>query len=440
MFPPSRKGKLSASKLKKLGLTKDRMKDKEGFPDALFFYQLLLPIGDTDKNGDDDPRMSFYSEVAAFSNGYATSELRLGSGYAHKFKPVEIQELLQWDGVVVQDGVRGGSDGAIVRRFNKTKYNTAYDPLIAKAFTKTRWLEIKRVYKLCNNLTAPKKGDPKYDPTYKFDLIYKTLVHNTNAITETGGLDLCGDETSWAHQGFAEAGSGIIGLIVGKPHINKGGQIVIVSDVDRLRIRAYLPRHKLHDYPFTQKGPSEVRMIYEQLELLMKPVESDKARWRRPIILPSKPHITWDNFFSGDDILEYAAEKGFGLTMTCRRDRLPGCGAKGGVPSKYWHKEKTNHLGRAKAARYEYPIFAIKRVGDSLIQHTSFQSTSSCNISSVNALNELSLYVASKERGRGSTKRHWGIEMNESRQLYLHTYGIIDHIDHYLQNCNMSYR
>ncbi|MGL5935917.1 MAG: hypothetical protein ACRCZI_09885, partial [Cetobacterium sp.] len=342
--------------------------------------------------------------------------------------------------------------GAIVRRFKKTKYNTAYDKLISKAFTQSRWLEVKRVYTLCNNLTAQKKDDPKYDPSYKYDFIYKTLVHNVNAITHRVGLDLCGDETSWGHQGFGESGTGVVGQILGKPGISKGGQTVIISDVDRLRPRAYVHRHKVHDYAYTVKGPSEVRMIYEQLQLLMPlpptldedddlsvamATIADRKKHPHRGILRGQPHMTWDNFFSGDEILEYAAEKGFGLTMTCRRDRLPG---KGVVSTKYWHKEKTNSMPRPKAARYEQPIFAIKRVGESLIQHTSFQSTSSCNISSVNALNELSLYVACKQRGRGINKRHWGIEMNESRQLYLHTYGIIDQIDHLIQNCFMSYR
>jgi hypothetical protein len=455
MFPASRKGSLSGPKLKQLGMNAKRMKDDEGFPDALFFYQLLLPIGDTSKNTFEDgsfkdPRMPFYSEVASFSNAYATSELRLGSGYGHDFKPVKITELVRWDGVVVQDGVRGGSDGAIVRRFNKTKYNVAYDPLINKAFSKTRWLELKRVYKLCNNLIAPKKGDKDYDPSYKYDMIYKTVVHNTNAITATVGLDMGGDETSFGHQGFGEPDSGVIAQIIGKPGICRGGQTVIVSDVDRLRPRAYLPRHKLHDYAYSQKGPSEVRMIYEQLELLMPlpqttdddTTDDDTAPQVAPYaphrgILRQKPHITWDNFFSGDEIFEYACEKGFGLTMTCRRDRLPG---KGVISSKYWHKEKTNSLARPKAARYEQPIFAVKRIGDSLIQHTSFQSTSSCNITSVNALNELSLYCGSKDRGRGNKKRRWGIEMNESREIYLHTYGIIDRLDHLIKNCMMSYR
>jgi hypothetical protein len=32
------------------------------------------------------------------------------------------------------------------------------------------------------------------------------------------------------------------------------------------------------------------------------------------------------------------------------------------------------------------------------------------------------------------------IEMNEARELYLHTYGTIDQLDHLIQNCCMSYR
>jgi hypothetical protein len=186
LFPDCRKGNLSASILKhRLGMSAEHMKDKEGFPDdALFFYQLLLPMCDTALN-DNDPRKSFYFDVSRFSNTYAMGELGLGTEYGHHFKPVLIPELLRWDGVVVQkDGVRGGSDGAIVRRFHKSKYNTAYDALVSKAFSKHRWLEIKRVYKLCNNMSASKKGGDNYDPAYKYDLIYKVLVHNVNAITE----------------------------------------------------------------------------------------------------------------------------------------------------------------------------------------------------------------------------------------------------------------
>jgi hypothetical protein len=42
---------------------------------------------------------------------------------------------------------------------------------------------------------------------------------------------LCGDETTWGHGCFGEAGSGLVGRIMGKPGILKGGQIVMISDI-----------------------------------------------------------------------------------------------------------------------------------------------------------------------------------------------------------------
>lgn len=122
--------------------------------------------------------------------------------------------------------------------------------------------------------------------------------------------------------------------------------------------------------------------------------------------------------------------------MTCRRDRLPK-----GVPSKHWCKEKTDNGPRAKAARFMCPIFAIKKIGtNSTIQVTSFQLTSSCDIISVNALNQCSLFSQMKQRGRGKFKRQWGIEMNEAHQLCLQTCGRIDTIDHLVKNCKLGYR
>ena len=105
---------------------------------------------------------------------------------------------------------------AILRRFDKRFDNTQFDGSISAVFGKTRWLLIKRIYKLCNNLEAAKPTEDDYDPCYKFKMIYKTIVHNTNAITKKAGLDLCGDETSWPFGGFAEAKSGIVSTIIGK--------------------------------------------------------------------------------------------------------------------------------------------------------------------------------------------------------------------------------
>ena len=55
-------------------------------------------------------------------------------------------------------------------------------------------------------------------------------------------------------------------------------------------------------------------------------------------------------------------------------------------------------------------------------------------------LNNIMLYGREKERGRGSYKRKWVIEMNEARQLYLATYGTIDTLDSRIKQCNVWYK
>ena len=422
------------------------MKQADNAPDSLFFLQLLLPIHDTKRTGiPDDPRMPFYHKVAKWSNSYASNDLDIGNGYGHSFKNVTMDELVKWDGVIVIDGALGGSRGAILRRFDDSREdNLSYCKYVTDAFSKTRFLEVKRVMKLCDNSTAPKKGQPGYDPAYKYDYIFKCIVHNTNAITFKAGLDLCGDETTFGHMGFGPSDTGLLVRQKNKM-VSKGCQLVLVSDVDRIRPRVYLHRHKMHKNAYTLNGPSEARMLWEKMApLLVKDptIGSDEnedpaVEYKPRAIFEQKPHFTFDNHFSGDEIMEYAAAEGFGLTMTCRRDRLPG-----GIPDHYFHQGKTNvQSKRTRAARWEIPIFAIKKCDNgALIQYVSFQSTSSCNIACVNALNSCNLFAKTKERGRGIFKRRWGIEMNEGRQLYLASYGVIDNIDHYLDNCDMFYR
>ena len=65
-------------------------------------------------------------------------------------------------------------------------------------------MKIKHVIKLFNNKVAPKFGDTNYDPAYKFDFIYKTIIHNANAITKWADLEQPGDKTTWIHVGFGE--------------------------------------------------------------------------------------------------------------------------------------------------------------------------------------------------------------------------------------------
>lgn len=58
------------------------------------------------------------------------------------------------------------------------------------------------------------------------------------------------------------------------------------------------------------------------------------------------PPFTWDNYFSGDQIMDYVGGQGFDLMMTCMRDRLPK-----EVPLTYFHKEKMDSTQK-KVARF----------------------------------------------------------------------------------------
>jgi hypothetical protein len=145
--------------------------------------------------------------------------------------------------------------------------------------------------------------------------------------------------------------------------------------------------------------------------------------------------------------MAHMGENGFPITTTTRRDRLPDPRI---IKKEYWHSVKTDSNARSKAARYVHPIVAVKSVpadpskGTEAYEvvHTSFQSTSSCNITTVNALNACKLSVRTKYRGKSADghKRSWGIEMNEARLLYLGSYFRIDTIDHLIKNCHMFYR
>ena len=122
---------------------------------------MLLPICYPKRSGiQGDDRQPFCSEVEGLTNFYAYS-IGLGGYYGHKFKPAEIHDLVHFDGVVVKDGVRGGSVGAMYWRWVD---GSDYDEVIADSINHSRWLQIKRTVKLNNNSTSPKRGEPGYDP------------------------------------------------------------------------------------------------------------------------------------------------------------------------------------------------------------------------------------------------------------------------------------
>lgn len=151
-----------------------------------------------------------------------------------------------------------------------------------------------------------------------------------------------------------------------------------------------------------------------------------------------KPTITADNYFCNHKVLDHAGESGLGAILTNARNRLP-CD----IESIYLHKEKSNPTANkhAMAARYFEPIVAVKDDERGFQRvHVSFQSTSSCNIASVNALNECSSFVELQEKGRGNSKQSWVIEMNHARHLYWATYCWIDILDGFIERCHIFYR
>lgn len=211
----------------------------------------------------------------------------------------------------------------------------------------------------------------------------------------------------------------------------------MLSDVSRCRPCAYVHRHNLHVRPpgFAKQGPNEVRMLLLQLDQLISKEPGDGKIFRE------KPHMTFDNFFSGDEIMDHIGQLGFAATMTCRRDRLPT-----GVPKSYFHHERILVDARSKAARFIQPITAVKKfpqVGENKAYtrtHVSFQSTGSTNLSSVNAVKSNQLYIIQKERGVGIQKRKWGVESNNKRGLYLGSYYKIDSTDASMSRCDIQYR
>jgi hypothetical protein len=214
-------------------------------------------------------------------------------------------------------------------------------------------------------------------------------------------------------------------------------------DRNRFRIRAYLHRSKIYDELFkedkkgwTANGPYELKYLADKLNEM---VDGERGAVKK--LFRMKPCITADNFFQSDKSMEYLGEKGFGGIMTAARDCLPK-----DIKPQYLHKLKTDPKNKAaKIARFAQPIIAVKDVstknGYSYQRiHISFQSTSSCNISTVNALNDVYNFVELRERGKGVSKRYWVIEMNHGRRVYLSTYNGIDVLDHLIKNARLFYQ
>ncbi len=184
----------------------------------------------------------------------------------------------------------------------------------------------------------------------------------------------------------------------------------------------HTPRHKFFEVvqPFTATGSAEVKHLVDMIAPLVEGTTKDPTDKRKQIFSECV-HIAMGNHFSGNDVLCYLGEGGWKGTMTCRRNRLPKS-----VPRKYFNFIKAAPVNaRSKVAGFEQPIIAVKHVQhqdsdrvtdkkDYIHCHVSFQSTRGTNISTVDALLSVDLYVHDCSKGRRQQKRTWGIEMNEA--------------------------
>ena len=119
--------------------------------------QLLHPVCDPSKSGiDNDPRLPYYSSIENWTAKYAATIGMYGS-YGHSYQTVSVEELVQFDSCVFMSGVKGKLDGSIYRRWKPN--DKAYDSDIETAMNHSRWLEIKRTIKLCDNDLSPRRGE-----------------------------------------------------------------------------------------------------------------------------------------------------------------------------------------------------------------------------------------------------------------------------------------
>jgi hypothetical protein len=123
---------------------------------------------------------------------------------------------------------------------------------------------------------------------------------------------------------------------------------------------------------FTTKGMFEIKNPIDQVEKLVvgnAPNEEldvsippplgngDPMIYRRRHIYSHLPHITCNNIFLVDNVLDYAGRKGFRITQTCRWDQFPE-----GLKEFLHHKQVNAGDARPKAMHFKKPIVVVKQV------------------------------------------------------------------------------
>ena len=171
-----------------------------------------------------------------------------------------------------------------------------------------------------------------------------------------------------------------------------GGQTVVMSDVDKIRPRALKHSHI---------NPAEVHPIIESFVL------GDIGYGK---IWKSLSHITADNFFLSDSILDWMGEQGLGMIGTMAKNRLPS----GVLFDKKNAARDSNARGRAKASRFASKLIMLVKTMEADPKkgtkacrrvHCSFQSTGHSNLGSVNSVPHPSISAfTNRKEGKELTK------------------------------------
>jgi hypothetical protein len=143
-------------------------------------------------------------------------------------------------------------------------------------------------------------------------------------------------------------------------------------------------------------------------------------------------HITADNHFSGENVMSFMGEIGFGMTVTCCCNQYPP-----GLKCYFNHDKVPLTNKRMRVVGFEHPIFAVNRVHathDKKPYTRTFVSFQSMGATNVNNLLSLTSYVQPKYKGAKYDKLAWATEQNEGRAIYLNHYHGVDSMDHMIKN------
>jgi hypothetical protein len=137
--------------------------------------------------------MPYFLHISMLTNIYASISGG-GIGFGHEWHNVTVPELVRWTAVPIRHGALNGKPGTIFSRWNFN--NPCYNSVMGEGISMERFKNIKRYFKLNNNLTTKQRCQKGYDQCAKFDFIYQCLIFKMNYLTLRADLDGTIDETS----------------------------------------------------------------------------------------------------------------------------------------------------------------------------------------------------------------------------------------------------